>query len=45
MTTNSPLEAIMNARHSVRQYDGQTKIGREGMAAMLQRPHFWHQPH
>ncbi|MCW6115819.1 nitroreductase family protein [Lactiplantibacillus plantarum] len=36
MTTNSPLEAIMNARHSVRQYDGQTKIGREEMAAMLQ---------
>ncbi|MBP5817212.1 nitroreductase family protein [Lactiplantibacillus plantarum] len=36
MTTNSPLEAIMNARHSVRQYDVQTKIGREEMAAMLQ---------
>nr|WP_262391010.1 nitroreductase family protein [Lactiplantibacillus plantarum] len=36
MTTNSPLEAIMNARHSVRQYDGQTKIGREEMGAMLQ---------
>lgn len=36
MTTKNPVEAIMNARHSVRQYDGQTEITREEMSAMLQ---------
>ncbi|MCT0161173.1 nitroreductase family protein [Lactiplantibacillus pentosus] len=36
MTTQSPLETVINARHSVRKYDGQTKIESEEMNQMLQ---------
>ncbi|MDY1545752.1 nitroreductase family protein [Lactiplantibacillus pentosus] len=36
MTTQSPLETVINARHSVRKYDGQTKIEPEEMNQMLQ---------
>lgn len=36
MTIQSPVEAMMNARHSVRKYDGQTKIEPAEMKTMLQ---------